>query len=300
MAAKLKRGEAGTRGARRIARKRLDVALEALNPKGVNDESVHEARKELKRARATLRLLRDALGERAYKRENTAIRDAARPLSEVRDGRVLLDALASLIKYYGAPASALPLTGFRRVLNRRRLESRDSVMGHPGPLREVRKALQEVRSRSSRWRVGRHDWSVLGAGLKRTYSSARKALKDARSSATDEHLHEWRKQTKYFWHELQLLEPIWPGHLGELADETHKLADLLGNDHDLAVLHGRAIEARQAFPTDASHTAFLALIERCRAGLQEQAFALGQRLYDEKPAALTARLGRYWRRWQHG
>jgi hypothetical protein len=42
-------------------------------------------------------LLRDALGKKAYRRENTALRDAARPLSAVRDGRVLLDALNSLV-----------------------------------------------------------------------------------------------------------------------------------------------------------------------------------------------------------
>jgi CHAD domain-containing protein len=297
VAGKLKPDEAGTRGVRRIARRRIEAALEALDGHEVGDKSVHEARKELKKARATLRLIRDALGERTYKRENAAIRDAARPLSEVRDGRVLLDALDSLVKYYGAPASALRLTGFKRVLNRRRMELRKKILERPGPLRGTREELHRVRSRADKWPVGRRGWSVLGPGLKRTYSSARDALKEAQRARTDECLHEWRKQTKYFWHELQLLEPLWPGQLGELADETHKLADLLGDDHDLAVLADRALQARQAFPTDASHKAFLAFVQRCRESLQEKAFALGKRLYEEKPAAFTARLGKYWRDW---
>jgi CHAD domain-containing protein len=299
VAAKLKRGEAGTHSARRIARGRVEAALQALEGDRVSDSSIHEARRELKKARATLRLLRDALGESTYKRENAAIRDAARPLGEVRDGRVLLDALDFLLNHYGAPASALPLSGFKRVLNRRRTELRSNVLGRSGQLRGARQALRQVCSRSDSWRVGRRGWSVIGAGLKRTYSSARDAFKATRSSLTDEQLHEWRKQTKYFWHELQLLEPIWPGELGELADESHKLADLLGEDHDLAVLRERALGARQAFPTGASRRAFLALIERCRAGLQAKALALGQRLYEEKPAAFTARLGKHWRDWQH-
>jgi hypothetical protein len=162
----------------------------------------------------------------------------------------------------------------------------------------VRQTLRQVRSRSDDWQVGRRGWSVIGAGLKRTYSSARDALKRARVSRTDEDLHEWRKQTKYFWHELQMIEPIWPGPLGKLVDESHKLADLLGDDHDLAVLRIRALEARQAFPTKASHDAFLALIGRCRMGLQEKAIDLGERLYDEKPAAFTTRLSKYWRDWR--
>jgi CHAD domain-containing protein len=298
VAAELKPDEPGTHGIRRIARHRIKSALQSL-PAGKNDdESVHEARKDLKRARATLRLLRDALGNSTYKRENAAIRDAARPLSEVRDGRVLLDALTSLIKYYGKPAADLPLAGFKRVLKRRRIQLRNQIMNRPGPLRAVRQQLRQVRSRSDEWRVSRRGWSVIGAGLKRTYSHARKALKQARASPTDEHLHELRKQTKYLWHQIQILEPLWPGPLRTLADESHKLADFLGDDHDLAVLRERVLQARDAFPTEASHKALLALLERCRASLQQKGLELAQRLYEEQPAAFTARLGKYWRDWQ--
>jgi CHAD domain-containing protein len=299
VAARLKPDEAGARGVRRIARHRIKSALKTLQPGKSDDRAVHEARKDLKRARATLRLLRDALGPSTYKRENAAIRDAARPLSEVRDGRVLLDALGSLVKYYGKSAEALPLVGFKRVLNRRRTQLRKKLLDQPGPLRAVRRELREAHSRSEKWHVDGGGWSVVGTGLKRTYSKARKAFRLAHNSATDEHLHEWRKQTKYFWHQLQILEPLWPGPLGELADQCHKLADFLGDDHDLAVLREHALQAREAFPTEASHRALLGLIERCRAGLQEKALALGQRLYEEKPAIFAARLGKYWRDWHH-
>jgi CHAD domain-containing protein len=295
---KLKPDEAGTRAVRRIARRRIKSALKGLRPQKADDRSVHAARKDLKRARATLRLLRDALGKSTYKRENAALRDAARPLSEVRDGRVLLDALDSLVRYYGKAGEALPLDAFRRVLNNRRMQLRKKILDQPAPLRAVRQELREIRSRSRKWHVGHRGWSVVGAGVKRTYSQARRAFRQAQAAPIDEHLHEWRKQTKYFWHQLQILEPLWPGALGELADESHELADFLGDDHDLAVLRERAIEAREAFPTEASHKALLGLIERCRASLQEKARVIGERMYEEKPAAFTARLGKYWRDWR--
>jgi len=297
VAAKLAPDEPGTRGVRRIARRRIKSALKTLRPRKADDGAVHEARKDLKRARATLRLLRDALGKSTFKRENAAIRDAARPLSEVRDGRVLLDALSSLVKYYGPTARALPLEGFKRLLNRRNARLHQQILGRPGPLRAVRTQLRKASARSKDWRVGRHGWSVVGAGMRRTYSQARQACKRARATPTDEHLHELRKQTKYFWHQLQIFEALWPGPLGKLADEAHKLADLLGDDHDLAVLRERVSTGRQAFPTEASHTALLALLERCRAGLQKKSLVLAQRLYDEKPAAFTSRLGKYWHDW---
>ena len=296
--AKLKQGEAGTRGTRRIARRQVKSALQKLGRKDTSDRAVHSARKELKKARATLRLLRDALGRSTYKKENAALRDAARPLSEVRDGRVLLDALNSVLEYYGAPAAALPLTNFKRALSRRRTELRHKILDERGPLRAARKALRDIRSRSGKWHVGRHGWSVLGAGLKRTYVTGRSAFAQAMATPTDEHLHEWRKQTKYFWYQLQVFAPFGPGPVAEMTEEAHQLADCLGDDHDLAVLRERAAQARDLFPSAAAHRALLNLIERCRVGLQGKAQQLGRRLYADPPAVFTARVGKYWHDWR--
>lgn len=298
---KLKHRESGTHGARRITRRRIKSALRTLGPSQSDDSSIHAARKELKKARATLRLLRDALGKKTYKKENAALRDAARPLSEARDARVLLDALNSLVKYYGAPAASLPLSSFKRALTRRRMHARKRVLGKPGPLRDARKSLRKVRSRSGEWHVGRHGWSVLGAGLKRTYKKGRDAFRRARAHPTMENLHEWRKQTKYFWHQLQLFEPLAPqSQVAESADLAHRVEDFLGDDHDLAVLSQRAAQARDAFPKAASREALLTLIGKCRAGLQKSAIQLGLRLYEEPPAVFTARIERSWREWRDG
>ena len=299
MDSKLKAGESGTHGARRITRRRIKSALRTLGPDETDDGSIHAARKELKKARATLRLLRDALGKTTYKRENAALRDAARPLSEARDGKVLLDALSSLVKYYGAPAAKLPLDSFKRVLARRGTQARQRVLGKPGPLRRARKALRKVRSRSDEWHVGRHGWSVLGSGLQRTYAKGRSAFRRARGKPTDENLHEWRKQAKYFWHQLQLFEPLGPeARVPELAEVAHKMEDFLGDDHDLAVLRERVEEARDAFPDAAGRAALLRLIERCRASLQQKASELGLRLYQETPAVFIARIEKCWREWR--
>jgi CHAD domain-containing protein len=297
--AKLKQGEAGTRGTRRIAQRQVKSALKKLSRKATSDRAVHSARKELKKARATLRLIRDALGRSTYKKENAALRDAARPLSEVRDGRVLVDALNSLVEYSRVPAAALPLTNFKRALSRRHTELRHKILEEPGPLRAARKALRDVRSRSEKWHVGRHGWSVLGAGLKRTYVSGRRAFTQVMATPTDEHLHEWRKQTKYFWYQLQVFAPLGPGPVAEMTEQARQLADCLGDDHDLAVLHARAAQARELFPSAASQRALLQLIVRCRAGLQGKAIQLGQRLYAERPAVFTARVGKCWHDWRN-
>ena len=84
-----------------------------------------------------------------------------------------------------------------------------------------------------------------------------------------------------------------------MTEEAHQLADCLGDDHDLAVLHERAAQARDLFPTAAAHRALLHLIERCRAGQQSKALQLGRQLYAETPAVFTTRVGKYWHEWRH-
>src|SRR5262245_12367688 len=101
MSEQLSDTESGTRGVRRIVRKQLSKAVQALEERQpLSDEAVHTARKQMKKVRAGLRLLREAFGSRAYERENTCIRDAARPLTTARDAGVLVDTLDKLADHF--------------------------------------------------------------------------------------------------------------------------------------------------------------------------------------------------------
>jgi CHAD domain-containing protein len=288
------RDESGARGVRRIVHKRISDAAGLLRSKNVNDADVHEARKEIKKARAGLRLLRDAVGKASYERDNVALRDATRPLSAARDGKVLLETLDQLVERYGAASHAIVLDRFRTALRRERTAARRSLTH--ATIAKQRKALQDVADRSESWRVGDGDWEVIGAGLARGYRNGRKAMTAARSRSDDD-LHEWRKQVKYLWHQLQVLQPIWPGLISELADQAHKLADYLGDDHDLVVLRQRVVDNEKTFQ-DGNDGALLALLDRCRERLQEKAFVLGERIFEEKPKQFHARFGKYWNAWR--
>src|SRR6266550_536207 len=88
MPPRIEGSESGAEGIRRILRKEIEKALGAVDSaRSPTDEGIHDARKRLKRARAALRLIREALGDREYR----ILRDAARPLSEIRDAKILID-----------------------------------------------------------------------------------------------------------------------------------------------------------------------------------------------------------------
>jgi CHAD domain-containing protein len=134
--------------------------------------------------------------------------------------------------------------------------------------------------------------------VKRVYRNGRDAFGVAQEDPSQEHFHAWRKQVKYLWHQLQVLQPIQRGQLTALADQAHTLAKALGDDHDLALLSQKFLEEPDRFPDRATMQTLADLIDRRRAHLQEQAMTLGHRLYEEKPRRFVDRLREYWRAWQ--
>ncbi len=300
MASQLRETEAGTKSVRRIIRKQTEKALEALggNGRALSDEAVHDTRKRLKKVRAALRLVRKALGARTFDRENAAFRDAARPLTEVRDAKILVETLDKLAKQFEGQVKKRPLDGVRRALRDYQKEVRRTVLGDGSVVGSVRQSQEEALARVEKWALGGRGWSVLGDGLRRVYRGGRQALAAAEADPSVENLHEWRKQVKYLWHQLEILQPLWGAVLEELADQAHALGDLLGDDHDLAVLRDKLEGEPERFPDRAGVEALVALIDRRRAELQEQAWPLGRRLYGEKPRAFVDRLHSYWRAWR--
>lgn len=250
--------------------RQLGCAIEELSGR---TPDVHGARKQLKRARATLRLLRAAIGDELYRRENVVARDAARPLSRTRDDEVMSDALKGLADRFGTTIAEVNVRPAARAVSARQLGG-------------IKAALKRAMTRARAWHPAAEGWDSIATGLHSTHRRARRALRAARKDRATEDLHEWRKQTKYLWHQLQILAPIASGPVGELADEFHHLADYLGDEHDLAVLRPRV-------PAPAAD-----LVDRRREELQDKAFALGERLYSDKSKAFVHSLERLWTQWQ--
>jgi CHAD domain-containing protein len=266
----------------RVARGRIDHALDELRGKtdSTPEEAVHEARKDMKKLRALLRLVRGEIGKSTFARENACFRDAARELSGTRDSDVMLETLAAL----DLPA------GLGWEL-RKTMEAERSGNGGDDRGAATRGAiaiLKEARGRVGAWPLERDSFDALAGGLGRTYKRGRRDFKAARSEPSTETLHEWRKRVKELWYHHTLLRDVWPAAMSVAGDEAHELSDRLGDDHDLAVLADWLCQHAEpgAVVFDA--------VDRRREALQAAAFELGSRLYAEKPSAYVRRLERLW------
>jgi CHAD domain-containing protein len=285
-------------GHRRMVLGQLDLAIEALEggaAKASPEQRVHEARKGLKRLRALLRLLRDELGEQTYERESALLRDAGRGLARARDAEVLLSTLEDLIaRHPGKLASRRGVLRMRGRLQQERdgaaaLALADSAT-HAGTLSQLR----GLRARVSDWQLAEPGGiEAIEPALERLYGKGRKRMRGAANAKGERRrmrtLHEWRKRVK----DLRYVAEMLGAH--KVAKRADELGELLGEEHDLAVLAQRVRREAKAgrasgAPGRRARKRLLKLIASRRRKLRKRALRDGERLYGRKPARFVRRV----------
>jgi CHAD domain-containing protein len=294
MAYRLELDEDVRTGIRRAAQEQLDRAIRELSERITDDPvgAVHSARKAVKKERSLLRLARGTMSPQQRRRENAALREAAGALSTARDAEVMVDTVGELSERY---AGQLPETTFgeiRAELERVRDERRRQLVGSALGTQAVQE-LGAVRLRSDDWELTRGGWGAIQRGLGRSYAEGRTAFARARARRSAAALHAARKRVKDLWYQERLLAPACGPAVAGHAKDAHRLADLLGDDHDLAVLRQALAQGRIHAAADID--AVVALIDHRRDELQREAIPLGERLYAEKTRAFLRRMRASWR-----
>ena len=284
--------EGVTEAAVRCSREQLDTAIHALREEFHHHpaEAIHVARKAVKKQRSLLRLLRGSLNSKQRSDENEALRTAARELSGARDAEVQLQTLDDLGTRFAGQVPRSTVAAVREQLER------DPGQGGPSEsaaTADAAQRLEAVEARIANWELRADGWAAIDSGLTRTYRRGRRAFRCAGREPSTEHTHEWRKRAKDLWYALRLLEPVCGPIVNGQAKEAHRLADLLGDDHDLAVLRARLERFDELVAADVGEV--FALIDYRRGELQREAVHVGERLYLETPKQFRRRMRGYWR-----
>ncbi len=278
-------------GCRRIAREQIERAQCQLKAPGDPVAAVHETRKSLKRLRALLRLVRPALGEQTYREENAQLRSIGGSLSGTRDRHVMLETILKL-----EAASSLARKGLGQAVR----EALHLTNGAQDPsvdtaaMKQAQSRLTESKKRLAKLQLSGHGFEIVGPGLEASYRKARRAFHGAYTERTDEAFHEWRKGTQQHWRHMALLTQAWPGCLSARVTEARALSQILGDDHDLALLvaFARAQTADQIKSEQV--TAIEKLARQRQAVLRDLAQPKGLRLFAEGPKSLHRRIAAYW------
>lgn len=276
----LRNTESKPDGIKRIIGSQIDFALYNLeqNIDKDFDESVHEARKCSKRIRAVLRLIQYEIGDELFKKENYHYRDINRYLSEVRDITVVIEMFNNLIKDKPEPDS-------KELINNL-INCKDKLIGRffaeEDRLTVVLNLLGKGRQRVKTMPVKKDDINVLFIGFISVFELCKKCMNIARKAPTTENLHEWRKQTKYLYYQSQVLEPFLPAELIIIKSKLDKLAEYLGEDHDLAELGNFLNSVSDIYPANSEMNKLKTMINNCRIEKQAAIFSLADEIFDKK------------------
>jgi CHAD domain-containing protein len=285
-------------GVRRIARGRLADARDTLDGASRRslDGAVHDARKDLKRLRTTLRLARDAIADETYERESAAYRAAGHRLGASRDAHVRVQTLGALTAQFAEELEPRVTAG----LHARLVEEHERVVARlrddDADVQAVLAELDDALVRIPAWTLESGDFTALSPALRRIYRRGRKRMRVARRDPSAATFHEWRKRVKDLRYAMQIVRVARPTRTKRIGRDAHELADLLGDDHDLAELREYAETHPQCFDDAASLQALLSIIDRRSARLRAQALARGARVYRRSPKRFTRDIERGWRK----
>lgn len=292
MAYRFKLNESLTRGVRRIALAQLALAEQRLKDTSDPVAAVHEVRKSLKRTRALLRLVRPALGEPVYRRENTQLRDAGRLLSSARDTDVMRETVTKLEARL-ADDSRSCIGPLRELLNG--TGKRAAGPAAPAGLRKAKVSIAAARKRLAGLKIGTDGFEPLATGLQASYRRGRRALAQAEDGADDEGFHELRKGVQQHWRQMLLLSRAWPEVCRARAASAREIAQLLGEEHDYAVLTAFVASHHASGLTQEQLDV---IAEACRVRqlqLRTLALPMARRLFADRARPFARRMAKYWR-----
>lgn len=268
----------GRRGAVGASLKRvlvgdLDAAIaELANENEPLAGRVHRVRRRLKRDRSLARLFEPLAKETARELRKT-LRDAGRALAGLRERAALAATARELTSELPAGADDVVLAAASPA---------DAAAPDKASAVATAAALVAAAGRLAEELPAEKGRRLLKSALDRARRKVRKGYGKAVASRTAEDLHEWRKQLKEYGHLMAVAARRLKGEprvLG-LASEAE---ELLGDDHDLAILRERVVRMSASGPR---RFAGSVAIGRRRLNLQKKAFTLGRRVIKARPPRL--------------
>jgi CHAD domain-containing protein len=274
----------------RIVARELRKATEAVD-RARDEESIHAARKHIKKARSILHLLRKPLG-RDYDSLNAPIRLAAHRIAAIRDADALLGTITTLSARYHDVISPAVRRKATATLKARRSQAYEHLAGRS--LVKARHMLAKARRRT-RSRV--HDAATtrrVRLGVTRGYRRARRAMANAIAARNDDALfHVWRRRLKDHLYQMRLLERL-DRHASARVRPLDQLQDWLGDDHNLVVLRAAVLAHPQRFGDARGVAAILGCIDERLSTLRRRSVRRGRRLFARKPSSFRREIRSAW------
>lgn len=255
--------------------------------------SIHELRKNIKKIRGILRLIRHEVGHEQYHKMNGFYRSIARQVAVLRDDTSQIELLESMGKK--VPNKSVKRTlnsAIRQVEKKRKKEFETFYSSNLQYI--IQQLLREQKQKIPLLPFTGEPEKFMLRSLHRIHHRARAAFETTLYVKNDEIYHYWRKQVKYLMYQLSILQNAWPTYFKTYINELNKLGNLLGKLHDLN-LFNEHVHARELIVLNPNQKKdVLKYIYKKRAELKKRIEKIGERLFTESSDAFAMRLYDMW------
>lgn len=283
-------------GARRVICGQVEAARQLLTGEEIDRKKVvHETRKCFKKIRATLQLL-DFNPPEKFVEESLRYRNMGQLLSNQRDADVLPETFDKLINDYTKHLEGLMLRRERSFIisHARALLAGENFSRIKS---ELVRELEKAKSAVSDWRFYKADsrmvTSIVPTVVKKTYSRAKDNFLTVCQNPSGDKMHNWRKRIKDLRYQSQLLCKTDLVFSSAYGKKLEKLAERLGEHHDLTLLHEEVSEHGPHARENLAVEGFVDLIAMEQSRLEDEARQVGGELFRDTPATFIKHLGRH-------
>lgn len=290
MAFQLRRGQPTGDEARQIFDHQLLCAVMSLrDPKtAAEHDSIHDAHRHVKKARAVLRVLRAAL-DAEYRPADRRLRAVNRMLGELADARAMVSTLANLVDL--DPALPAHISEALRA----QLLGRAASLERKAQFNRMRyrttRLLEAERLRLLPWQVNVRGRNDVISVIEDAHGAARAAMRDALRRPTADTFHAWRRRVKREWHLLRLVAEHCGGRLDLDERRLQALDASLGELHNVSLLETLVATDSGLTRRETAHV--LLALRRYGRNLRRDAREM-RHIFDEGPQHVAARVREAW------
>ena len=203
MSYRLENSETLSFGLKRIVLELIDNSVfNFAKGNGSFNEDVHETRKNFKKIRTVLRLIRSDIGVENFRIENSFYRDSGRILSDLRDSTVLIETFDKLLKNSELEMSNFDFSIFRNFLVEKHKNISASKHKKSEVINSISTDLLLARSRVFDWPISGDNFKIIKKNLQRIYKQGQRDMYAVFNEAIKENVHEWRKRVKNLWYSM--------------------------------------------------------------------------------------------------
>jgi len=255
--------------------------------------SIHEARKNIKKLRAVLRLIRHEIGIEKYQELNIFYRETGQKIALLRDDTSMVELLENFKENIKSPELQKVIQkSIRLAKKKREKEFADFYKNKKGA--QLNKSLSGKMAALKQANISGNPEIFIMQSVGKVHRDTIKRMKQAEKEGSNEAYHNWRKQVKYLMFQMMILKNAWPKFFDAYIDELDKLQKLLGSLHDLNILNNYAVQGDLLTLDKKQKEALLNYIYPRRASLKKQVHVIGKQLFAENSVAFSKRVLGIW------